>query len=238
MLKRCTVFLALAVLVCTGCKTTRPISDSEYTGGWGHSSHFGRELSEVDILDVAGGEQITQEELAAEPVTNQTFTLRKGTQVLLIQSGALFPDEPMQRELDKFLKVAPFSGIAPTQDSVEPNLSKSLRRAALKGGYDYIVCYWGILEAEQKGLPTGTASWTPIVGKYIPDETQSMRIRLKMLVMDVRTGCWIMLQSAPDSTSILSARSNRELKDQKQVQYLKEKGYTELAGQLLKYVIE
>ena len=65
-----------------------------------------------------------------------------------------------------------------------------------------------------------------------------MRIRLKMLVLDARTGNWTMLLSEPESNTAISTKVTREQKDQGQVALLKEKGYTELAAQLQKYLIE
>lgn len=230
--------LLLIVMISAGCATTRSISDSGYREGWQENSDFGAELSEFDIIGVSGEEQVTEGQLSALSGPTEPMVIKKGSPVILIQSGALLPDDPMQRELDKFLKVAPFSGRATSKGLGQSSFSKSLRLAALKGGYNYIICYWGVLEAQQKELATKAASWTPIVGKFVPDETQEMRIRLKMLVMDVRTGRWTMFASEPVADSTFSARLTREQKDQGQVALLKEKGYTELAAQLSKHVVE
>lgn len=234
MSKKCCFCFLFLTLVFAGCKTTRPISDSGYEAGrWGHSN-FSAELSEFDIIGSAPGEKITEENLAAVVATPYVLSIKKDARILLIQSGAFFPDEPMQRELEKFLKVSPFSGMAPGRDEI----SMSLRQVALKGGYDYIVCYWGVLETEQKNLATKSASWTPVVGKFIPDETQNMRIRLKMIVLDAHTGNWTMLLSEPESSTVISTKLTRRQKDQGQVETLKQKGYAELAAQLQKYVEE
>lgn len=234
MLKRSSLCFLLMVLVVAGCKTTRPISDSGYEAGrWGNSG-FSAELSEFDIIGLAPEGKVTEADLAATAATPYVLAIKKDTPVLLIQSGAFFPDEPMQRELGKFLKVTPFAGTAPQRSE----LSMSLRQVALKGGYPYIICYWGVLETQQKNLVTKSASWTPLVGKFIPDETQNMRIRLKMLVLDALTGNWTMLLSEPESSTSISTKLTREQKDQGQVEQLKEKGYTELAAQLQKYIVK
>ena len=72
---------------------------------------------------------------------------------------------------------------------------------------------------------TKTVSWTPIIGALIPDEVQRMRIRLKGVVMDVRSGKWVMLTPPAIDNARLSARIERETADQRQVSLLKEQAY-------------
>ena len=87
----------------------------------------------------------------------------------------------------------------------------------------------GVLEAEQYDLATKTVSWVPIVGRAVPDETQEMRIRLKLVLVDVRTGQWAMLVPDPVSSRSISGRIRREQADQHQVAQLKQAGYAALA---------
>ena len=65
-----------------------------------------------------------------------------------------------------------------------------------------------------------------------------MRIRLKMLLMDVRTEEWIMLLPDTDDSAVHTAIFNRKHKDQMQVERLKESGYAKLAEELSKLVVE
>ncbi|MBI3191577.1 MAG: aminopeptidase, partial [Pedosphaera parvula] len=171
--------------ILSGCMT-RSISDSAYRGeygGWYHSQV--KELSEFSVLGINPDESITDQDISAQYTTRAPLKWKKGAGILLIQSGAMFPDEPMQRELAKSFRVGPFSGIA---NDATSNYSKALRLGAAQGGYDYILCYWGVLEASQKTLATKSVSWVPVLGRAIPDETQEMRIRLKAFVVDARTG--------------------------------------------------
>lgn len=228
------VCLGTVLLLCTtvGCKT-RSISNSGYDGGysWGGSGMYGGELSEFSIIGIDSATPITNEQIAQTFAADRSVTIKRGGAMLLIQSGALFPDEPMQRELSKYFRVVPFSG-AVDKDAAKVNLSKPLRLAAAQGNCDVIACYWGVLESAQKDLATKTVSWVPIAGRVVPDEKQQMRIRLKLVLVDARTGNWQMIAPEPIEDDGFSARVNRESSDQNQVNRLKEKGYTALAQQL------
>ena len=223
------VWLVAVVITLGGC-ATRSISDSGYRGeyGWMGRSQVA-ELSEFSVLGIDPNQPITDQDIAAQYAARKPVKLRKGAGILLIQSGAMFSDEPMQRELAKTFRVGPFSGIAAASTG---NYSKALRLSAAQGGYDYILCYWGVLEANQKKLATKGVSWVPIVGRAIPDETQQMRIRLKAFVVDVRTGQWVMIGPDAIGDNAVSAHINRETSDQAQVAELKDKAYTALVVEL------
>jgi hypothetical protein len=100
-----------------------------------------------------------------------------------------------------------------------------LRLAAAKGGYEMIFCYWGVLESAVEGHATKLVSWVPIVGMVVPDETQRMQIRLRVAIVDVRTGSWSMFAPTPFEDSALSASMIRRQSDQEQVALLKDKAY-------------
>ncbi len=213
-----------------GCNTTRSISDSGYRE-YGRGFRY-QELSEFNVLGIDSTEAISGETISGQMAAHQNVKINKGAAAVLVQSGALFPDDCMQVELAKHFRVVPFSGVVDEQIS-KGNYAKALRLAAARGGYEFLICYWGILEAEQKNLATKTVSWVPIIGRFVPDETQHMRIRLKMVLVDVRTGQWVMLVPDPVETQGASMRLSREQADQGQVAELKEKGYKALVGMLL-----
>ncbi len=81
--------------------------------------------------------------------------------------------------------------------------------------------------------PTKVVSWIPVVGAVVPDEAQLMRIRLKLAVIDVRTGQWSMFAPEAFVDSTLSASLNRASSDQEQVQLLKEQAYKAAADAFL-----
>lgn len=136
----------------------------------------------------------------------------------------------MLEEASRHFDVAPFSGIPPAE---KEGMAESLRLRAAQGGYRYIVCYWGVLESAQLEKGGKAASWVPIVGYYVPDQKQQMRIRLKALVLDVATGGWKMLTPEVYNDEGYSSGFTRESRDQKLVTELKARGYRTLVTALL-----
>jgi len=229
--------LALLAYLLVGC-ATRSISDSGYPS----ESYYGTrtstnplykgELSEFEVLGIDPQAKVTTEEIAKAFEQKQVLRLSKGSSIMLVQSGALIPDEPMVKALEKYYNISVFSGVPASQGST--NYSMPLRLAAAKGGFEKIVVYWGLLETAQKGLGSKAVSWVPFVGGAIRDESQEMRVRLKVAVVDVKTGQWDMFSPEPFQDMATSARFSRESSDQGQVALLKKKSYEAAAEDLVK----
>lgn len=231
-----------AMLALCGCET-RSISNSGYAGPGGRGNPFYRgELTEFDVLGIDVSAPASDQEIARELASHQKVHLRKGDAMMVIQSGAPIPDDAMVRALDRYFAVMPFTGVplarhepplyAATSnlspmmtDSRVTNYARALRLAAAKGGAGVILCYWGILESAAEREPTKVVSWVPLVGSVIPDETQLMRIELKLAVIDVRSGDWSMFAPEAYVDSALSASLNRAASDQRQVAALKDQAY-------------
>lgn len=234
--------LAVLLLSLVGCQT-RSISDSGYHGGrWGGGDVnrvYRGELSEFDVLGIERGQAIAENEIQASLGARERPTIARGSSIMLIQSGAMFPDEPMVRALEARYDIGQFSGIpeersqsASASPAAPASYAMALRLAAARGGYDKIIAYWGVLETAQEGLGTKVVSWVPIVGNLIPDETQRMRIRLKFAVIDVKTGQWDLYVPEPLKDDAISASLSRASSDQAQVAFLKEAGYNAAASGL------
>jgi hypothetical protein len=73
-----------------------------------------------------------------------------------------------------------------------------------------------------------------VVGWLLPDERQRMRIRLKIAIVDVRSGQWEMFAPEPFDDSALSAVLSRKQADQAQVALLKDLAYAAAAEDLVK----
>lgn len=233
------------VLVLAGCRSTRSISNSGAVAE--PPSQMGRmpvasaadpgfeyrgELNEFDVLGVDRAQVTTEAEIARALDGAKAVTLKPGSRVLLVQSGAVFPDAPMVTALENDFQIVPFSGVPPRQRTAadpEPSTSfsygKNLRLAAARAGAESIVCYWGTLESARRKLETKTVSWVPIAGWMIPDEAQHMRIRLKLALIDVRSGTWRVLTPEPFTDKAWSTTFTRGSSDRKQVELLKEKAY-------------
>jgi hypothetical protein len=168
--------------------------------------------------------------------------LRGGKPLLVVQSGALVPDELMTDALKNHFQVSPFSGVPSKPDypnvaaasTAEPgSFGERLRLAAAQGGYHRVLVYWGQLETLRSVGVTKAVSWVPIVGAVVPDESQDMRIRLKAAIIDVETGRWHMILPESIADSAISASINRATSDQDQVQHLKAAGYARLADMVI-----
>lgn len=227
--------LALALALLAGC-STRSISNSAYDEQFRrYGSALGNyrgELSELDVVGVTIDAAITEADIRSALAESAVPRLTPQSRVLLIQSGAEFPDDRMIAHLGKTLAVQPFSGKPPAPTDGGQSYSKALRLAAARGGLDKIVCYWGVLESEQTNHVTKIVSWVPVAGSLLPDQTQSMRIRLKAIVVDVATGRWTFVSPPSAVSSSLSSIVTRRNTDQTLVAELKENGYRNLAQAL------
>ena len=234
------ISILLAVLALQGCGV-RSISDSEYQAEAGrlrqsgHSLYKG-ELTEFEVLGVNPAASVSQEEIQRTLENRQQFSLPKGSSVMLIQSGAIMPDDGMIRALETHYRVVAFSGIPAGQG--DASHAAALRLAAAKGNCPTILVYWGILETAQKDMSTKAVSWVPVVGGIIPDESQEMRIRLKMALIDVATGQWTAFSPKAIQDTSASARYTRASSDQQQVAVLKSQAYAELAHAIIKKYAE
>lgn len=224
------ILLVLALLsLASACATTRSISDSGYHG----DRYYRGELSELDVLGASTEGTVTEESIRQAMSLERQVKIPKGGALVVIQSGAVAPDSVMQEELSKNYRIVPFSGIPDKQ--TDQSFSRRLRLTAAKGGCTHILCYWGVLESSQEDKATKAISWIPVAGSFVPDESQRMRIRLRAALIDVASGQWIMIVPDPVEDSALSSSVSRAKSDQKQVELLKQKGYSTLASELVRY---
>ena len=237
MKMKTTLGLILVAALLVGCKT-RSISNSGYDNGnyyyagrTGHPFYRG-ELSEFDLLGIESSSAISDDQIGKALDNAGRVSLRKGSSVLLIQSGAMQPDKPMQDAMEKHFVAVPFSG-QPGATNVA-GYARALRLAAAQAGCETIVCYWGTLESASKGNEAKTISWVPVAGWVLPDESQQMRIRLKIALVDVRSGRWAMFSSQAFEDRAHSNRINRETADQKQVEKLKQLAYASAMEDVVK----
>ncbi|WP_223164471.1 hypothetical protein [Massilia rubra] len=226
--------LCLLLLV-SGC-ATRSISDSGYPGD---SGRYGRsqgmayqgELSEFNVLGIDTSVAVTDEAIRAALESRQKMTVARNSSVMLVQSGAMIPDEAMVKAFSQYYQPIAFSG-RPEASQGKTNYAGHLRLAAARSGTEKIMVYWGILESGRENLSTKVVSWVPILGALVPDENQRMRIRLKVALVDVKTGQWEMFSPEPFEDVDFSSRGSRAAADQAQVALLKDKAYRAAVTQL------
>jgi len=202
---------SLLLLLLPAC-ATRSISNPVRPWGNGNSTYDG-ELSDLDVIgtDLPGDASDGTAEVR----------LRAGERVLVVQSGALFPDEQVLTALKAHFDVGVASGIP----SRSTSNARGMRQAAARGGFAAIIAYWGILESRARPTAGQAAAWLPIAGVFVPDERQEMRIRLRIVVVDTRTGRWRSLLPEPMSDDRASSMVTRNSADREQVEVLKEAAY-------------
>lgn len=216
-----------------GACSTRSISNSGYDEGYGYrgNTYYQGELKVADVVGVPAGTAVGEAEIAAALKASEASALvpHRNQRLLVVQSGALTPDDDMMKALQGDFLVEGFSGLPPRQDA---DYAGRLRLMAAQGGFRQFLCYWGVLETEREGGVTKVVSWVPIVGSFIPDETQKMRIRIKALLVDVESGRWRVYGAEAAEDEAITASINRRSVDQDQVAALKVRGYQALADQL------
>jgi hypothetical protein len=213
----------VGVLLLLAACETRSISNSGYEN---HGNPLYRgELSEYDVLGVDRTGGFSEADIQKAMVQKQLIAVRKGSAILLVQSGAEMADPEMISALEKYYSVASFSGIPLNAGPAAVPYSQLFRMAAAKGGYETVIVYWGVLESASKDLGGKAISWVPIIGGVVPDQTQHMRIRLMMAVIDTMTGQWESFSPEPFEDEATSNQHGRAASDQEQVVLLKGKAY-------------
>lgn len=229
--------ILIAVATFGGC--ARSISNSGYYAdsdrGYGqrNSPFYKGELNELDVLGIDSKSAISEEDIQKAAASKTRMTIQKGSTVMLIQSGAMIPDEDMVKGMEKYYNVSVFTGV-PAEGSGSGGYSRALRLAAAKGGAEKLIVYWGILETGQENLATKAISWFPFIGGAIVDETQRMRIRMKVAVVEVKSGQWDMFSPEPFEDSGSSGRYSRVSSDQAQVAVLKGRAYKATADDVVR----
>ena len=72
------------------------------------------------------------------------------------------------------------------------------------------------------------------VGWFVPDERQHASIRLKLALIDVRSGNWSVLSPAAFDSKAMSVGPRRAVADQKLVERLKQQAYAASVQELVR----
>jgi hypothetical protein len=210
---------------------------SEYDNaerGYGYypqsTPRFSHEITDSSVLGISTAAEVSEEQIAAA-ITKREFSLKPGSRVVLIQSGAPLPDKELIDAVSLRYTVLPMSGYMNTPEEGKL-LDKSLRLSAANGGADTVVIVWGVFESTDKSHLAAGVSWLPIVGSVIPDSTKAMRIRLRALVLDVKTGSWDYVIPEVFMSEITTASMGRGYNFAMQKLALKEKAYNSLSYKL------
>src|SRR5437868_2848659 len=197
------ILLCSAALILCGCHTHSSVeykpADFNAAKPYKSPSHAGQ-LSELEVLGTQGQAEVTDEQIRKTLDEAHSLHLRRGSAILLVQSGAPVPDAAMVDELSREFKVVPYTGISSEilpENGEGTSLSKGLRMAAAHGNADTVLVYWANLEMKRDEMPTHIVTWVPVVDVVVPDEYQKLRMRVKMALIDVRGGNWATLRAEP-----------------------------------------
>jgi hypothetical protein len=234
LLRVVTFVTASIALALAGCGT-RSISNSGYEAdsSRGYQRQAPAELTEFQVLGIDPAAGATEIEIRKALENRKPVVAKKGSGILLVQSAAAMPDEPMRKALERSFNVAGFTGV-PAADATPTAYASALRLAAARAGCENIVVYWGVLETANENKATKNISWVPFLGWGITDENQMMRIRLKVAVIDTQTGQWNMFAPAAIDDVAGSSYMSRKSSDARQVESLKEKAYLATADDIIK----
>jgi hypothetical protein len=197
-------------LLCAGCQM-RSISDPGY---YSENRLYAGELSEADVIGALGS-VADAASIQTALGKHSTPRLRQGGSMMLVQSGALFPDYDLLAAFGGAYHITTFSGlpaarVAGRQDGAAAAAAVSYRLAAALAGIDTIVCVWGVLESARHDLDTKAVSWIPVVGWAIHDETLETRLRLRFVIVDVASGNWSAFMPEPSADVASSSMLGRE----------------------------
>lgn len=118
-----------AALLLAAC-STRSISNSGYGEGGGPSNSFyAGELKESDVIGVPPETPVTEADIANALKAGPAAQVRphRSQPLLVVQSGALVPDDQMLQTLRRGFTVASFNGVPPADTN---DYSRRLRHQA------------------------------------------------------------------------------------------------------------
>lgn len=205
---RLPLLVLLVGLLFSAC-ATRSISDAGFPHAPGnHNALYRGELSDFDVVGRAPADAAVGGELVLAP----------RARVLVVQSGALFPDDVMMAAMGKHFDVGAASGVPLAEGYGE----RGMLAAAARGGFDAVVAYWGMLESQQA---SDALAWVPVAGLFFESTTQTMRLRLRVVVADTRTGQWRSLLTVPKTDERRTSLAGSQGSDRDQVEIVKREGY-------------
>ncbi len=242
--------ISFSVALLSACGT-RSISNSGYEAdsSRGYRSQRVVELSEFEVLGIDPKAGATEADIKAALDARKAISVKKGSGVMLVQSGTAIPDEAMRKALERVYNVTGFTGVPVETPYVSPIViaagkgpptppptayASALRLAAARASCDNIIVYWGVLETASENKATKNISWVPFLGWGINDENQIMRIRLKVAVIDTQSGQWSMFSPEAIDDTASSSFMSRKASDQRQVELLKDKAYVATADDIIK----
>lgn len=205
--------LLIALTILAGCRTSpNHHNKADSSRGNGQQNLHKGGLQELDVIGVDLESEASEDEIASVAASTLHIVIPNGSSVMLIKSGAVIPDEDMVKGLEKNYIVSTFNGSPPAVGNSGAGYSRSLRLAAAKSGADKLIVYWEIQEIGKEKLPDKSTIWSLFSGGDAPNEKQPVRMRMKIAVVDVKSGQWeIFSPETLEAPKIINVYSNKLL---------------------------
>ena len=185
------------------------------------------------MLGLKATDKVTDPDIGRILDETRTVSLKRGSTVLVVQSGARHPDKELSDALSTDFTIIPYTGVPTELCSKDEEVSKALRLAAAHSKAETILVCWGHLELKRDEMPTGIISWVPVVDFMVPDEYQRMRMYLKVALINVRTGQWTTFRTEPIEDQTLTTRYARAHEQKWPMQAVKQRLYQASVRQLM-----
>ncbi|MDX1951950.1 MAG: hypothetical protein SFY81_07175 [Verrucomicrobiota bacterium] len=187
----------------------------------------------------AEAEEATEAAIQKAVERSKGIKLEKGSGILVMQSGSSLPDKKLVQLLETYFRPIPYSGLSSELskgvDNVTPlKLSRKLRLNAAHAGADFVLVYWGEMEIAREELETKLVSWVPVLDMVVPDEKQKLRLHLKAVLMDVRSGDWVSFRTPPHLSDTVTTSFARDNIEPEEVTALKDKAYLDMTEALVR----
>jgi hypothetical protein len=214
---------ALLALSLTSCVTTSLSNPS----GSGHD----RDLSVYDLTGVSANP--TEAEIRRAAAASGALPMR-GAKFLLVQSGAVQPDQELMDAYQAYGHAVPWTGLAEERSSddaaTSPRgaLARKLRLAAAQQQCSHVIVVFGEIQKDGEAIPV--INWVPIASDVLPNRYSGMRFYAQAAVLETRSSRFRMVSAQPKETrgveinlGGIGSATNRSLR-------LKGKAYPELAA--------
>lgn len=169
------------------------------------------QLTEQELFGWDPSAEITEEDIQAALIeAEDEINIPQNASVILVQSGEKIPDIEMRKEMEKYYKVATFSGISPSKQSATNKTSPvaansyilTLRYLGARGRQSRVIVYWPTLEAGSVNKQTKDIVWQDYQPGSNIDKVSSLRYSSRFAIIDVKSGNWEMYTPASQETSI------------------------------------
>ncbi|RJT23739.1 hypothetical protein [Buttiauxella izardii] len=169
------------------------------------------QLTEQELFGWDPTAEITEEDIQdAIAQAEEEISIPRGASLILVQSGEKNPDADMQKELEKYYKVATFSGIPPSKRShankepsaIANSYALTLRYLGAKGRQSTVIVYWPTLQMGKFDKEANAVVWQDYQPGSNNDQISSLRYLTRYAVIDVKTGNWEMYSPTSIETAI------------------------------------